>query len=79
MNNFNKSKQASSMAKSNLQIKCVYPKFGEAADIGSVPPSERTIDNNEYSKVASLRRKDRDTGWEQRTETYINGTYLRSR
>tara|TARA_R110002167_G_scaffold52967_3_gene152349 strand:+ start:167 stop:334 length:168 start_codon:yes stop_codon:yes gene_type:complete len=53
----------------------------DAADVGSIPPSYRTIDCNQYAKEASERSRQGkgDEKNEIRTETYIYGTYLRSR
>lgn len=51
----------------------------EAPDIGVIPPSDRTIMKNNYCKDPKKRKDQGDVAAELRTESYVMGTYLRSK
>lgn len=76
---FPKKGQNSKQAKKQRQIKAVEGNMYEPADIGKIPPSERTFFKNNYSKVAKDRNNQGDLAAEVRTSTYMYGTYLRSK
>ena len=79
---FPKSGQVSKIRSESASIKDLrLGSMYDAADVGSIPPSYRTIDCNQYAKEASERSRQGkgDEKNEIRTETYIYGTYLRSR
>ena len=79
---FPKKGKFSKQVKKHRKIKCDDSStMYDPPNIGRVPPSERTFFKNQYAKTPKDRRKqgEGDLNKELRTDTYIYGTYLRSK